>query len=139
MRPALNSEEAKFTTFEPKRENRFLVRFPEELGIPTWIVKSVSEIVYSPTIGYYPVVFELYDPISPSGTQILSELKDKQIKVIEKIIIQDIGPVGDVVGELVLETCSVERLYFGNRDWNSDDIIILKIEVKPRRGFTVNF
>lgn len=75
--------------YEPKRKNRFILRFPSELGINEWFVESTSRPKI--TIGATPIPFlntEKYvagkytwgtisvtfrDPIGPSAAQALME------------------------------------------------------------------
>ena len=75
--------------YEPKRQNRFILRFPSNLGINEWFVESTArphirigstEIQFLNTSTYVagrfnwepiPVVFR--DPIGPSAAQALME------------------------------------------------------------------
>ena len=75
--------------YEPKRQNRFILRFPSSLGINEWFVQAASRPTI--TIGSTPIPFlntETYvagkfkwssiqvtfiDPIGPSASQALME------------------------------------------------------------------
>jgi len=75
--------------FEPKRQNRFILRFPSSLGINEWYVSSASrpkakinstEIQFLNTSTYVAGRFTweeisvtFRDPIGPSATQALME------------------------------------------------------------------
>lgn len=75
--------------FEPTRKNRFIVRFPSDLGISEWMVSSAArpsinvnsvEIPLLNTSTYVagrynwdPINVSFRDPIAPSGSQALME------------------------------------------------------------------
>jgi len=86
MAQFIPSNELMFQYWEPKVENRFYL---EINGIPTWMIKKCDrpkinipeiEIPHINNVRYVkgrakwdPVAVELFDPISPSGTQILMD------------------------------------------------------------------
>jgi hypothetical protein len=75
--------------YEPKRQNRFIVRFPSSLGINEWFVETASrpqitinatEIPFLNTSTYVagkfkwnPINVQFRDPIGPSASQALME------------------------------------------------------------------
>ena len=62
--------------YEPKRQNRFILEFPTEMGIQVWMVRGVTKPSYSIDLhgGHWnDVVVELYDPIGPSTSRIMYE------------------------------------------------------------------
>jgi len=82
----LDSNEIFFTAFEPKQQNRFVLYMD---GVPSYMVKGVSAIALTQNsitlnwINTYrkikgktvwdPITLTLYDPITPSGAQIVME------------------------------------------------------------------
>ena len=79
----------KMPTYEPKRNNRFILRFPSDLGINEWFVESAArphitigstEIQFLNTSTYVAGRFTwgeinvtFRDPIGPSASQALME------------------------------------------------------------------
>ena len=75
--------------YEPKRQNRFILRFPSSLGINEWFVESASrpsikigatEIQFLNTstfvagrFNWDPISVKFRDPIGPSAAQALME------------------------------------------------------------------
>ena len=133
-----------FTAFEPKLQNRFLMKID---GIPAYIVKKVGR----PNISFNDVTLdhinvkrklkgkadwqditaELYDPVTPSGAQAVMEWvrlshesvtgRDGYSDFYKKTIhIHTLGPVGDVVEEWILKGAYCQNANFGDMDWTSD-------------------
>ena len=75
--------------YEPKRQNRFILRFPSDLGINEWFVQTASrptikigetEIPFLNTSTWVagrfvwdPITVKFLDPIGPSAAQALME------------------------------------------------------------------
>ena len=133
-----------FTAFEPKLQNRFLMKID---GIPAYLIKKIAR----PTIEMNTVVLDhinvkrkikgkanwenitcdLYDPVTPSGAQAVMEWvrlshesvtgRDGYSDFYKKDIrINTLGPVGDVVEEWILKGAYCQNSNFGDMDWTSD-------------------
>ena len=133
-----------FTAFEPKLQNRFLMKID---GIPSYLIKKISR----PSISFGEVVLdhinvkrkikgkanwdnitcELYDPVTPSGAQAVMEWvrlshesvtgRDGYSDFYKKTIhIHTLGPVGDVVEEWILKGAYCQNANFGDMDQTSD-------------------
>ena len=133
-----------FTAFEPKLQNRFLMKID---GIPSYLIKKISR----PSIAFGEIVLdhinvkrkikgkanwdnvtaELYDPVTPSGAQSVMEWvrlshesvtgRDGYSDFYKKdITIQTLGPVGDVVEEWIMKGAYVQNANFGDMDWTSE-------------------
>jgi len=120
--------------YEPKHTNRFVVTFPQEFEISPYVIFKVSPIVMiGTTMKSEPIVFYMYDVISPSTSLARNEglrnLRTKDDKNI-KITIHSLGPVGDVVEEWVLDG-EISWVDFGELDWDTDTnkVISLKFDV----------
>jgi hypothetical protein len=75
--------------YEPKRQNRFLMRFPTDLGINEWVVQTASrpkitigsqkinflntETYVAGSFSWGEIAVKLLDPIGPSTTQAVME------------------------------------------------------------------
>ena len=130
-----------FTAFEPKLQNRFLMKID---GIPSYLIKKISR----PSIAFGEIVLdhinvkrkikgkanwdnvtaELYDPVTPSGAQSVMEWvrlshesvtgRDGYSDFYKKDVnFQVLGPVGDIVEEWALKGCWVKEATFGELDF----------------------
>ena len=147
----LNTNDMMYTAFEPKLMNRFIMFID---GIPAFLVKKVGR----PNIQFGDVTLdhinvkrklkgkadwqditaELYDPVTPSGTQAVMEWvrlshesvtgRDGYSDFYKKDITLDIlGPVGDIVGEWIIKGAYVKTATFGEYDWATDAAIDLQL------------
>jgi hypothetical protein len=144
----LNSSEIFFTAFEPKQANRFILYMD---GVPSYIVKGVNAI--SVTQGEVPlnhinvqrkvkgktvwgdVQMTLFDPITPSGAQSVMEWvrlhhesvtgRDGYSDFYKKDLVLDVlGPVGDVVSEWILKGAFIKDANFGDYNWDTVDTAV---------------
>jgi hypothetical protein len=140
----LTSDEIFFTAFEPKVQNRFIMYVD---GIPAYIIKGVNGIgfeqgeivlnhinVYRKVKGklrWNDVTLSLYDPITPSGAQAVMEWvrlhhesvtgRDGYSDFYKKDVVVDIvGPVGDIVSEWVLKGAFIKTADFGELNYDND-------------------
>lgn len=140
----LTSDEIFFTAFEPKVQNRFIMYID---GIPAFIIKGVTGLgfeqgeiilnhinVYRKVKGklrWNDVTLTLFDPITPSGAQAVMEWvrlhhesvtgRDGYSDFYKKDIVLDIvGPVGDIVSEWVLKGAFVKTSNFGDLNFDND-------------------
>ena len=144
----LNSSEIFFTAFEPKQANRFILYMD---GVPSYIVKGVNAITV--TQGEVPlnhinvqrkvkgktvwgdVQMTLFDPITPSGAQSVMEWvrlhhesvtgRDGYSDFYKKDLVLDVlGPVGDVVSEWILKGAFIKDANFGGYNWDTVDTAV---------------
>jgi hypothetical protein len=149
----LSPNEIMFTAFEPKVQNRFIMYID---GIPAYLIKKASapgfeagEIILDHINVYRKVkgkvrwsdmTLELYDPVTPSGAQSVMEWarlahesvtgRDGYSDFYKKSITLDIlGPVGDVVGEWIINGAYVKSANFGEYDWSADAAVSLTVTI----------
>ena len=144
----LNSNQIFFTAFEPKQANRFILYMD---GVPSYIVKGVNGI--NLTQGEVPlnhinvqrkvkgktvwgdIQMTLFDPITPSGAQSVMEWirlhhesvtgRDGYSDFYKKDLVLDVlGPVGDVVSEWILKGAFVKDANFGDYNWDTVDTAV---------------
>ena len=137
-----------FTAFEPKQANRFILYAD---GIPSYMIKGVSAVTL--TQGevilnhinilrkvkgksvWGDVTMTLHDPITPSGAQTIMEWvrlshesvtgRDGYSDFYKKdLVINALGPVGDVVAEWVLKGAFVKDANFGEYNWDTENTAI---------------
>ena len=140
----LDPNEIFFTAFEPKQTNRFILYIN---GIPSYLVKgmgavsltqnsvalnhiNVQRFVKGKTT-WNTIQFTLFDPITPSGAQAVMEWvrlhhesvtgRDGYSDFYKKdVVIDIIGPVGDIVSEWVLKGAFIKSADFGEYNWDTE-------------------
>ena len=144
----LDSNQIFFTAFEPKQANRFILYMD---GVPSYLVKGVNGI--NLTQGEVPlnhiniqrkvkgktvwgdVQMTLFDPITPSGAQAVMEWvrlhhesvtgRDGYSDFYKKDLVLDVlGPVGDVVSEWILKGAFIKDANFGDYSWDTADTVV---------------
>jgi len=136
----LDANEIMFTAFEPKVQNRFIMYID---GIPAYLIKKAAspsfeagEIVLDHINTYRKIkgkvrwqdmTLELYDPIAPSGAQAVMEWarlahesvtgRDGYSDFYKKdLVLNVLGPVGDVVSEWIIKGAYAKSANFGDYD-----------------------
>ena len=149
----LDPSEIMFTAFEPKVQNRFIMYID---GIPSYLVKSVAspsfdanEIVLDHINTYRKVKgkvrwnnmsMTLYDPVTPSGAQAVMEWarlahesvtgRDGYSDFYKKDIVMNVlGPVGDVVSEWIIKGAYAKEANFGAYDWSNDTAVSIDLTI----------
>jgi len=150
--------------FEPKRVNRFIVRFPSSMGINEWYVTSskrpsakinATEIPFLNTSTYVagrfvwdelPVVFK--DPIGPSASQALMEWFRLHAESVtgrmgyaagykKDIEIEMLDPTGVVVEKWILQGTFLTSFDGGDLDYSRDDIASINVTLRMDRCIQV--
>jgi len=149
----LDPSEIMFTAFEPKVQNRFIAYID---GIPAYLIKSLQspsfdagEIVLDHINTYRKVKgkvrwqdmsFTLYDPVTPSGAQSIMEWarlahesvtgRDGYSDFYKKdIVINVLGPVGDVVSEWIIKGAYAKTANFGAYDWSNEAAVSIDLTI----------
>ena len=135
--------------YEPKRQNRFILRFPSSLGINEWFVESASrpsikigatEIQFLNTstfvagrFNWDPISVKFRDPIGPSAAQALMEWVRLHAESVtgrmgyaagykKDIDLEMLDPTGVVVEKWILEGAFLLGYDGGSLAYNSDNI-----------------
>ena len=141
----LDANEIFFTAFEPKQANRFIMYMD---GIPSYIVKSVNAVTLTQgevvlnhinvqrkvkgKTTWGNIQMTLFDPITPSGAQSVMEWvrlhhesvtgRDGYSDFYKKDLVLDVvGPVGDVVSEWILKGAFITDANFGDYNWDTEN------------------
>ena len=140
----LDSNEIFFTAFEPKVQNRFIMYVD---GIPAYTIKAVSSVGFAQEeiklnhintyrkikgkLSWNDITMTLFDPITPSGAQAVMEWtrlhhesvtgRDGYSDFYKKELVLDlVGPVGDVISEWVIKGAFIKNATFGDLDYDND-------------------
>lgn len=135
--------------YEPLRKNRWLLRFPADLGIQEWWLSSASrpsikqtekEIPFLNTstwvVGRYTwdaIQVKLRDPIGPSASQAVMEWVRLHSESVtgrqgyaagykRDVELEMLDPTGVVVSKWILKNVMVTDANFGDLDYSQDDI-----------------
>ena len=146
--------------YEPKRQNRFILRFPSSLGINEWFVESTSrphitigatEIPFLNTSTFVagrfnwqtiPVVFR--DPIGPSAAQALMEWVRLHAESVtgrmgyaagykKDINLEMLDPTGVVIEKWLLQSCFLTNVDFQSLDYAQDGLAKIQATLRPDR------
>ncbi len=141
----LDANEIFFTAFEPKQANRFILYLD---GIPSYLIKGVNAVtvsqgevvlnhinVYRKVKGkttWGDIQMTLFDPVTPSGAQAVMEWvrlhhesvtgRDGYSDFYKKDLVIDVlGPVGDIVGEWIIKGAFIKEANFGDYSWDTEN------------------
>ena len=146
--------------YEPKRQNRFVLRFPSSLGINEWFVESTArpkitvastEIQFLNTstfvagrFNWEPLNVTFRDPIGPSASQALMEWVRLCAESVtgrmgyaagykKNVDLELLDPTGVVVEKWILEGTFLTSTDFGTLDYKSDAIANITASMRMDR------
>jgi len=158
----LDPNDIQSTVFEPVLQNRFIFYAD---GIPSYLVKSIDGIGYESSefkidyinsyfkglakVTYNDINISLYNPISPSGAQILEQ---KSRLAYERLTgrhgymdmyqfdatVNILGPAGDIVGEWIFKRASIKSAKYGSYDYASENYVTMDIVLQVN-GIDLDF
>ena len=144
--------------YEPLRKNRFLIRFPSDLGIQEWWVSNASrptinmesiEIPFMNTstwvVGRYiweSITITLRDPIGPSASQAVMEwvrlssesVTGRQgyaVAYKRDLHMELLDPTGTAVSLWVLKNCMPTTVNFGDLNYGDSALATIDITIQP--------
>lgn len=144
----IDPNEMMYTSFQPKVARDFICRID---GFPAFLIKKADRPKFDqaeielPHINvtqkikgktkWQNVSLELYDPIAPSGTQIIMEWQNLHHETAtgrdgyqdfykKDVIYQTLGPVNDIVEEWKLVGAFIVSADFGTLDYGDDSGIV---------------
>ena len=150
--------------YEPKRKNRFILRFPSSLGINEWFVMSTSrpkiainevEIPFLNTSTYVAGRFTwdaidvtFKDPIGPSASQALMEWVRLHAESVtgrmgyaagykKDIELEMLDPTGVVVEKWILQGTFLTNVDFGSLEYSDDEIADITATLRMDRCILV--
>lgn len=150
--------------YEPKRVNRFILRFDSTLGINEWFVESTDRpsiditsvaIPFLNTETYVAgrfkwnsmnVVFR--DPIGPSATQALMEWVRLHAESVtgrmgyaagykKNVDLEMLDPTGVVVEKWILDSCMITKSAWNQAQYGQDGLATLSVTLQPDRCILV--
>jgi hypothetical protein len=146
--------------YEPKRQNRFVAEFADELGIEHWKVQKFKrptfkqnsvEIPYMNEKNYVIGRYEwnsmsvtFLDPIGPSTSQQLMEWVRLHSESLtgrqgyasgykKNLLLKELDPTGAEVAKFFLEQCMIISVDFGDNDYGADELSTITVELQPWR------
>ena len=150
--------------YEPKRQNRFILRFPSSLGINEWYVSSAArpsakinsvKIPFLNTATYVAGIFEwqemrvtFKDPIGPSAAQALMEWFRLHAESVtgrmgyaagykKDIELEMLDPTGVVVEKWILEGTFLSDVNFDSLAYNTDALASISATLRMDRCILV--
>lgn len=144
--------------YEPLRKNRFLIRFPSDLGIMEWWVSNAArptinmnavEIPFINTstwvVGRYTwdsIQVTLRDPIGPSASQAVMEwvrlasesVTGRQgyaIAYKRNLVMEMLDPTGTAISQWVIVNAMPTTVSFGDLAYDDDALATIDITIQP--------
>lgn len=125
-------QEKFFSAFEPKYNTNFIVTFPKECNIPSFVICDVDRPTYDfEKMVFGDMVFGIYDPVNPStSSALISYIRDNQSHKLPlmKIKLEMLGPVGDVVERWRIKG-KFKSLEYSQLSWDNQDPVKLLVTV----------
>lgn len=145
--------------YEPLRKNRFLVRFPSDLGIQEWWVSNAqrptitmgeTEIPFLNTsswvVGRYvweALTITLRDPIGPSASQAVMEWVRLHAESVtgregyavaykRDLILEMLDPTGTAVSQWVIKNAMITSASFGELSYDDDSLADITLTIRPQ-------
>ncbi len=146
--------------YEPKRQNRFILRFPSSLGINEWFVESTkrpsikigsTEIQFLNTstfvagrFNWDPIPVTFRDPIGPSAAQALMEWVRLHAESVtgrmgyaagykKDIDLEMLDPTGVVVEKWILYGTFLTDVDFQTLNYSQDGLATISCQLRPDR------
>ena len=150
--------------YEPKRANRFILRFDTTLGINEWFVESSgrpsidinsTEIQFLNTSTFVagrfkwnPISVKFRDPIGPSATQALMEWVRLHAESVtgrmgyaagykKNVDLEMLDPTGVVVEKWILEGTFLTDVSFGDLGYSNDGLVQISASLRMDRCILV--
>ena len=150
--------------YEPKRQNRFIMRFPSSLGINEWFVESTSrpkikinsvpipflntETYVAGRFNWEEISVTFRDPIGPSASQALMEWVRLHAESVtgrmgyaagykKDIDLEMLDPTGVAVEKWILQGVFLTSVDFDSLSYSEDNLITVKATLRPDRCILV--
>lgn len=159
----LDTNDIFYTTFEPKTQNRFVMYVD---GVPAFMINQADPPHFqAPAVeihhinGYFNIAgkrkwqtanLHLYDPVTPSAAQAVMDWARLTYENVtgragyqdfykKDIVLDMLGPVGDIVSEWIYKGAWVSDMNPGALNWNNQgDPVDLTIQITYDYG-VLNF
>lgn len=126
------------TQFEPKMQNRFIVQFPEEFGIPSYIVSSVNKPKFA-NGKWENIKIEFIDVINSITSRGLYKIvnrvtfrpPDSQIKELFTIKISTLDAIGTSIEDWEVSIGKILKIDFGELNYDSDEVQRQSLLLEP--------
>jgi hypothetical protein len=150
--------------YEPKRQNRFILSFPNSLGINSWYVESTTrpkikinevpipflntETYVAGKFNWEPMDVTFRDPIGPSASQALMEWVRLHAESVtgrmgyaagykKDITLEMLDPTGVAVEKWLLIGTFLTGVDFDSLSYDSDKLVTVKATLRPDRCILV--
>jgi len=130
--------------YEPKRKNRWILRFPEEMGIQSWVVSKTKRpsyrIVETKIFGFSvcnkkvwdEITIEFRDPIGPSTAQLL--MGDFDAFKPFNYVLELLDPTGVVIEKWDVVGCQIKSVDFCELAYENHGIANIIMVIKPKEA-----
>ena len=127
--------------YEPLRKNRFLMRFPSDLGIQEWWVSNAAR----PTITMKDVEIPFLNTstwVGPSASQAVMEwvrlasesVTGRQgyaVAYKRDLVLEMLDPTGTAVSQWIIKNAMPTTVSFGDLSYDDDSLSTIEITIRP--------
>ena len=129
---------------EPKLYNNFELIFPEETGIPSYMVQTFEKPKFkasikenhNPEYNTYEITGGSWLPIK---VKILENIDNSTLKGVQHLIknkfnmkLNELDGPECVLNTWLITECRVVSVDYGNLDYGNDDLSMITVEIKPK-------
>lgn len=145
-------------SYEPLKKNRFLLRFPSDLGIQEWwvttasrptITQNIVDIPFLNTstyvVGRYTwdkISVTMRDPIGPSASQAMMEWVRLESESVtgrqgyaigykRDVEMEMLDPNGVTVSKWILKNVMLGNVNFGDLSYSDDALATITVDMQP--------
>lgn len=128
--------------YEPKRKNRWILKFLENTSIESWFlsgtVRPSVEVKHISIFGFnfslkpkwQPMEIKMRDVIGPSSAQAVWKLFSSKNKF--NLVLEMLDPTGVGVEKWEINDCKIISLDFGCLSYDSDDLAEIIMVIQPK-------
>lgn len=121
---------------EPKKVNRWVVTFPTEFEIESWLLQSTERPTFTNINGeakIKKIKFVFVDPIGPSIAQKLYNIS-KSIDKHFHYMLEMLDPTGTQIEKWTISDCKILSINFGKLDYSNPNVMTCEMIIQPTKA-----
>lgn len=125
-------------TYEPKKTNRWVVDFPEDFKIESWVVRNITPLRYDSVVRKWDdLIITLFDPIVKSTSKSLMDLIGRGDYHHFKLGLRMLDPTGSDVEVYEMKGCKIKTFDFGETDYEIGEPKMITLTI-PFKSCSIN-
>jgi len=123
---------------EPKIKRGFEFLFPENLGIPSYLIQTVerpsAKLNSFKKLEWNPIEIQMLE--TTDNSTLKGVMKIQEPDLIDKGFnckLRDLDFTGVTLNEWTLLNCRIESVHYGHLDYASSSLTLISIQIKPEK------